>query len=219
MPRNKSISDEAILAACRASFLAWGIGVATKDLAKHAGVSEGVLFQRFKSKEVLFFLAMRLPPPNIVAPDEAEAIEHIGNSQLVKDAVTVKVKQQIVDVAFQVLVYLREQMPSLFLILSHPAYLTQTHPAEVLMDARSIREALKNPVERYAHLLLAAGEKRLSPNKEAKQASIDTDMICELVVAALITRAMHEGMGMEAATGERDWLHRMVNTLLAPSVD
>ena len=67
MPRKKTISDETILQSCRATFLESGIGVSTRRLAQEAGVSEAVLFQRFTTKDELFFTAMRLPAPDLTA--------------------------------------------------------------------------------------------------------------------------------------------------------
>jgi AcrR family transcriptional regulator len=62
MGRNKTISDAELLDAARRVFVAEGFAASTKSIARQAGVSEGVLFQRFATKEELFFAAM-IPPP------------------------------------------------------------------------------------------------------------------------------------------------------------
>jgi AcrR family transcriptional regulator len=55
VPRPRKIDDATILTAARALFLEKGPGATTKEVAAHAGVSEGLLFQRYKTKADLFF--------------------------------------------------------------------------------------------------------------------------------------------------------------------
>lgn len=59
MPRKKTISSEKILDAARKLFIMNGYNVPTSDIAEEAGVSEGSIFKRFPTKQVLFFEAMR----------------------------------------------------------------------------------------------------------------------------------------------------------------
>jgi AcrR family transcriptional regulator len=54
MARPITISDEKILAAARAELTEKGIGATTAAVAARAGVSEGILFKRFGSKDALF---------------------------------------------------------------------------------------------------------------------------------------------------------------------
>jgi AcrR family transcriptional regulator len=59
MPRPVSIQDEVILRAAREIFLAKGLDATTSEIAAKAGVSHGIIFKRFKTKQVLFQTAMR----------------------------------------------------------------------------------------------------------------------------------------------------------------
>lgn len=99
MPRKKSTSDQTLLDAARNVFLAEGIGASTRRIAQQAGVSEGVLFQRFGSKRALFFESMKLPPP---PPSLTEATD-------------------LRELAREALDYLRGIMPAVMLVLAHPA--------------------------------------------------------------------------------------------------
>jgi AcrR family transcriptional regulator len=63
--RHKTISDEDVLAVARSVFRERGHTVSTRDIAKIAGISETVLYQRFGSKEALFFAAMVPGPPDL----------------------------------------------------------------------------------------------------------------------------------------------------------
>lgn len=56
--RPPSIDSARLLAVARDVFLERGIRATTLEVAERAGVSEGVLFHRFKSKEALFSAAM-----------------------------------------------------------------------------------------------------------------------------------------------------------------
>ena len=65
MARPTSIKDETIVAAAREVFLERGIQATTAEVAERAGVSEGSVFKRFKTKSELFRAAMgdRLSEP------------------------------------------------------------------------------------------------------------------------------------------------------------
>ncbi len=59
MSRAQTITDEQLLEAARAEFLDHGIRATSGDIAKRAGVSQGILFHRFGTKEALFAAAMK----------------------------------------------------------------------------------------------------------------------------------------------------------------
>ena len=60
MPRPVTIQDSAILDAARRVFLARGYPASTAEIARRAGVSEGSLFKRFRTKTELFLAAMQV---------------------------------------------------------------------------------------------------------------------------------------------------------------
>ncbi|MFT3927063.1 MAG: helix-turn-helix domain-containing protein [Myxococcales bacterium] len=57
--RPRTIDTEAILEVARAVFLEHGVRATTLEVAQRAGVSEGAVFHRFKTKDALFRAAMR----------------------------------------------------------------------------------------------------------------------------------------------------------------
>jgi AcrR family transcriptional regulator len=67
MTRPKTISDQDLLAVARQVFREQGRPASTRSIARKAGVSEGILYQRFGSKEGLFFAAMAPRAPDIEA--------------------------------------------------------------------------------------------------------------------------------------------------------
>lgn len=60
MSRPRTISNEQLLRVAREVFLERGPAVATAEIARRAGVSEGTLFKRFATKHELFMAAMGL---------------------------------------------------------------------------------------------------------------------------------------------------------------
>jgi AcrR family transcriptional regulator len=88
MARPVSIKDETIIEAARQVFLERGIQGTTAEVAERAGVSEGSVFKRFKSKGDLFRAAMadcladpsfaRDLPARVGEGDVRETMFHIG---------------------------------------------------------------------------------------------------------------------------------------------
>jgi len=67
MARPTVIKTETILDAARAVFLEKGITATSAEVALRAGVSEGSLFKRFKTKGELFRAAMGVDPEELIA--------------------------------------------------------------------------------------------------------------------------------------------------------
>jgi AcrR family transcriptional regulator len=59
MPRPVSIQDDVILRAAKEIFLEKGWDATTSEIAARAGVSHGIIFKRFKTKQALFQSAMQ----------------------------------------------------------------------------------------------------------------------------------------------------------------
>ena len=65
MGRARTVEDEDILEAARLAFVDRGQLATTREIADAAGISQAVLYQRFGSKDDLFFAAMAPPPPDL----------------------------------------------------------------------------------------------------------------------------------------------------------
>src|SRR5438270_10495013 len=65
MGRRKTIADDEVLRIARDVFRRQGHTATTREIAEAAGVSEAVLYQRFGSKDELFFTAMRPRGPDV----------------------------------------------------------------------------------------------------------------------------------------------------------
>jgi AcrR family transcriptional regulator len=127
MGRRKTITDEDLLQAARRLFLEHGHAVSTKQIARAANISEGVLFQRFSSKSELFFAAM-VPPPageilTLLASQEPATAPGLERLTIALTA------------------YFRELVPVLVTLLSHPDFrfedFARRHPGSPLVTLRA----------------------------------------------------------------------------------
>lgn len=138
MTRSKTVTDAEILAAARSLFLEVGVKASTRKIAKAAGISEGVIFQRFKTKEDLFFAAMVPPEARLdkifrIPPGEGQVPENLKFMSL-----------QIVD-------YFREVMPTFITLIGHPAFNMETflqrHTLPRIQISNRLTEYLKAEAE------------------------------------------------------------------------
>jgi AcrR family transcriptional regulator len=107
MGRRKTITDAALLDVARQVFVEEGFGASTKEIARRAGVSEGVLYQRFASKDELFFAAM-IPP--------AVDVNRIFRKSRLKGRALVE------KLTLAMLEYNRATLPVLLPLMLHPRF-------------------------------------------------------------------------------------------------
>jgi AcrR family transcriptional regulator len=125
MARPSTITTDQILDAARAVFLERGFRATTALVAKRARVAEGSLFKRFPTKHELFFAAMQ---PAMQDPPFLRAIEgRVGRGD---------VRDNMVDLATQLLEFLRRIMPLVMMSWSHrpgelPPHLASSDPPPV----------------------------------------------------------------------------------------
>ena len=84
-----------------------GIAASTKSIARKAGISEGVIFQRFTTKAELFFAAMTPPPVDI-----DQIMQHPGAEGY----------ELIEKITFAMLDYSRIMLPVLTPLTTHPSF-------------------------------------------------------------------------------------------------
>lgn len=187
MPRPKTISDDRLLEISRQRFLADGVGASTRTIAADAGVSEGILFQRFGTKEELFFRAMRMPAPNL---DVALAAATPDRSQ----------RESLHILGMAVLAYLREAMPIILMVFSHPAReerlqqgSDQAH--QFLGEAAGLHQAFRQV------LGVRGADSPLQP------------AMVGVLVSVLLARAIHEQIGFVDQAETETWLSSTLDAL------
>jgi AcrR family transcriptional regulator len=129
MPRNKTITDEEILAVARTLFLKKGVNASTRDIAKQAGISEAVIYQRFGTKEDFFFTAMKLPEARL----DAIFCIQTGEGNVVEN---------LECLSLRIVNYFREVMPVFLTLISHPSFSMQTFIKRHNIPAMQLSEKL-----------------------------------------------------------------------------
>ncbi len=157
MARPRTIAEEDLLAAARAVFVEKGFGASTKAIASRAGVSEALLFQRYRTKADLFFAAMVPPPMRL---DESMQIPAKGTDR----------QAALGQLGWAMLEYFRSAVPVLLPLMSHPDFdfesFAQNHPdsAMVAMRRNVVHFFIANhaPDPQAAALLLIASTQSLA---------------------------------------------------------
>jgi AcrR family transcriptional regulator len=115
MARPTTIKDEEILRAAHEVFLARGISATTAEVAARAGVSEGTIFHRFKSKVELFFSAMDF------GSQASDGLDPwLWLDDLEKRVGHGDVKEQLQELAHESLAFFRRMMPLMMMSWSNP---------------------------------------------------------------------------------------------------
>jgi AcrR family transcriptional regulator len=104
------ISTERLLEVAREVFLELGIRATTSEVAARAGIAEGTIFHRFKSKEELFRAAMNFDPDTALALVEA----------LLADGGKGELRRTLVEFAERFLAFGRVAMPVMMMSWSNP---------------------------------------------------------------------------------------------------
>lgn len=127
MARPPSITDEQIVDAAREVFLEHGLSATTAQVAERAGISEALVFHRFKRKEDLFQRAMAAAPD---PPWIAKLPARVGQGE---------VSEQIIEIAQEGLQFFRRILPLSMLGWSHRPDGSPEHPAPKGVDSPPMR--------------------------------------------------------------------------------
>jgi AcrR family transcriptional regulator len=168
MGRAKQVSDQAVLEAAKAAFVEDGYGASTREIARRAGISEAVLFQRYRTKLELFYAAM-IPPP-LELPGEAS-----GQG----------LSEDLGILAASIMAYFRDAMPVLLQLVLHPSFnLTELADGETRIPLHRLGDAIATCLERHRREgVITAGPERV-------QAATLT------LIASIHSLALFERMGI-----------------------
>src|SRR5690349_8888772 len=78
--RPLTLTDDALLDAAAAAVLARGIDAKTSEIARRAGISESVIFHRYKTKEALFSAVFERQI--VMPPAVASLVTRVGKGQI-----------------------------------------------------------------------------------------------------------------------------------------
>ncbi len=193
MARRRSISDETLLSAARAEFAVRGADASTRAIAKRAGVSEAVLFQRFKTKAGIFFAAMAPRAPDVERI--FAAAEREGSPE-----------RALVAIAGGVFGYFRSMLEVALPLMSHPDF----EPSALAVGNGRTPDRVLH--EALAHHFRTKGAGKPMRAGEANAAAM-------VIVAALHSLAFYERIGLHEPRDANLAIRQMVSVLwhgLAP---
>jgi AcrR family transcriptional regulator len=135
MTRPKTISDEDLLAVARKLFRAQGHAISTRQVAESAGISEAILYQRFRNKDELFFAAMAPGAPDLegVLGPEVPILEP---------------RDYLVATAARLAEYFGEVLPLALRLITHPAF-DQKSLGRAHAGPEKLREVLVSRLKRF----------------------------------------------------------------------
>ena len=128
------ISTERLLEVAREVFLELGIRATTSEVASRAGIAEGTIFHRFKSKEELFRAAMNFDPDAALVLVEA----------LLARGGTGNLRQTLVEFAERFITFGRLALPVMMMSWSNP-------------ESQMCAERTSERASRYQRVLAALG--------------------------------------------------------------
>src|SRR5262249_18209259 len=119
MGRQKTITDDEVLRIARNIFREMGHTATTREIGQAAGISEAVLYQRFGSKDQLFFAAMHPRGPDL--EELLGPVEPAEDALAYLHAVVVRLGKHFAEV-----------IPIALHVMTHPSFdpasLARAHP-------------------------------------------------------------------------------------------
>jgi AcrR family transcriptional regulator len=174
-----------------------GIRATTSEVAARAGIAEGTIFHRFKSKEELFRAAMNFDPDAALVLVEA-LLASGGNGEL---------RQTLVEFAERFLAFGRVAMPVMMMSWSNP-------------ENQMCAERTSERASRYQRVLGA-----LSGFFETEMASgrlrrVDAEVMSRMLIGSLHHFCMTELFmgGPQSRLTHREFAEQVVDVLLASGV-
>jgi AcrR family transcriptional regulator len=131
MPRPQAFTDDQLLAAAREVFLERGVLATSAEVAARAGVAEGTLFYRFKTKAALFQAALRA---DMEEPHWLQGLEQrVGHPDL---------PTTLYELGLDILAHFRKAVPLLMMQWSNPppSRASAPSPPPEQVPARAVRQ-------------------------------------------------------------------------------
>jgi AcrR family transcriptional regulator len=187
------ISTERLLEVARQVFLELGIRATTSEVATRAGIAEGTIFHRFKSKEELFRAAMNFDPDSALRLAQGLAAR-AGQGEL---------RQTLVEFAERFMEFGRAAMPMMMMSWSNP---------ESLCADRTSERAT-----RYHKVIAALGQYLDAEMKAGRLRRVDSEVVARMLIGSLHHYCMIElfvGASSERFT-HHELAQQVVDVLLA----
>jgi AcrR family transcriptional regulator len=187
------ISTERLLEVARQVFLELGIRATTAEVAARAGIAEGTIFHRFKSKEELFRAAMNFDPDTALQLAQTLSAR-AGQGDL---------RETLIEFAERFMEFGRAAMPVMMMSWSNP---------EGLCAERSSERAT-----RYHKVVSALAQYFDAEMRGGRMRKVDSEVVARMLLGSLHHYCMIElfvGAASERLT-HHEFAQHVVDTLLA----
>lgn len=188
------ISTERLLEVAREVFLELGIRATTSEVASRAGIAEGTIFHRFKSKEELFRAAMNFDPDAALVLVESLLAQ--GDSG--------DLRQTLVEFAERFIEFGRVAMPVMMMSWSNP-------------ESQMCAERTSERASRYHRVLAALGGVFAAEIEKGRLRKAEPEVMSRMLIGSLHHFCMTELFMGEPKSGltHRDFAEQVVDVLLA----
>ena len=198
MPRPVSIQDDVILRVAREIFLEKGLDATTSEIAAKAGVSHGIIFKRFKTKQGLFQSAMQ---------------EDSDWGQTVPTLLNASVGRKDVETT---LVELGTLFAGKFLLIIPMLMMSWSNRQEDLSSTEATAITAKQRATRALHAVKTLAAYLEAENRLGRIRDTDFEVVAQAFIGALWHHAFLQvmlGEGKSDATKERRYVKRLVKVL------
>jgi AcrR family transcriptional regulator len=191
------ISTERLLEVAREVFLELGIRATTSEVASRAGIAEGTIFHRFKSKEELFRAAMNFDPDAaLIIVEELPGRAGVGD-----------LRKTLVEFAERFIELGRVAMPVMMMSWSNP-------------ESQFCAERTMERTTRYARVLGALSSFFAAEIAAGRLRAAEPEVLSRMLIGSLHHFCMSE-LFMGGATGRfghREFARHVVDVLMAAGV-
>jgi AcrR family transcriptional regulator len=183
-----------LLEVAREVFLELGIRATTSEVAARAGIAEGTIFHRFKSKEELFRAAMKFDPDAALVLVES-LLAQSGGADL---------RRTLVEFAERFIEFGRVAMPVMMMSWSNP-------------ESQMCAERTSERTSRYHRVLAALGGVFAAEMGKGRLRQADPEVMSRMLIGSLHHFCMTELLmgGPRSRFTHRDFAEQVVDVLLA----
>jgi AcrR family transcriptional regulator len=188
------ISTERLLEVAREVFLELGIRATTSEVAARAGIAEGTIFHRFKSKEELFRAAMNFDPDAALALVES-LLASGGKGEL---------RATLIEFAERFIAFGRVAMPVMMMSWSNP-------------ESQMCAERTSERSSRYQRVLAALSSFFEAEVGAGRLRRVNTEVMSRMLIGSLHHFCMTELFmgGPQSRLTHREFAEHVVDVLLA----
>ncbi len=193
--RPPTIDSEKLLDVAREVFLEHGIRATALEVAQRAGVSEGSIFHRFKTKEGLFRAAMRF--------DEDDGIRLVVDA--LRDIQELELRDGLIALGTRLVEICNLALPLIMMSWSNPERGTIEHYQQKYQQNRAFQVELRKEFAKFCQAHQEAGHLR----------AVDAELLATVFLGSVFHYCMHRIVSGETSLPEGMYIRGLVDIVLS----